>query len=80
MLPRRGVAEVVAVEEQLVAHATGGERAAVRFLEFFASAIRNPHTRRAYARSVANTIQEAIGSAVLPCIWLPAGASANGLL
>src|SRR3954464_15939207 len=28
-----------------------GERAAVRFLEFFASAIRNPHTRRAYARA-----------------------------
>ena len=26
-----------------------GERAGVRFLEFFASAIRNPHTRRAYA-------------------------------
>jgi site-specific recombinase XerC len=29
-----------------------GERAGVRFLEFFASAIRNPHTRRAYARAV----------------------------
>jgi site-specific recombinase XerD len=28
-----------------------GERAGIRFLEFFASAIRNPHTRRAYARS-----------------------------
>jgi site-specific recombinase XerC len=28
-----------------------GERASVRFLEFFASAIRNPHTRRAYARA-----------------------------
>jgi site-specific recombinase XerD len=28
-----------------------GERAGVRFLEFFASAIRNPHTRRAYARA-----------------------------
>jgi hypothetical protein len=24
------------------------ERAGVRFLEFFAAAIRNPHTRRAY--------------------------------
>ena len=32
----------------------GGERASVRFLEFFASAIRNPHTRRAYSRSVAD--------------------------
>jgi site-specific recombinase XerC len=29
-----------------------GERAGVRFLEFFAAAIRNPHTRRAYARAV----------------------------
>ena len=28
-----------------------GERAGIRFLEFFASAIRNPHTRRAYARA-----------------------------
>lgn len=28
-----------------------GERAGVRFLEFFASNIRNPHTRRAYARA-----------------------------
>jgi hypothetical protein len=31
---------------------TAGERASIRFLEFFASAIRNPHTRRAYARAV----------------------------
>jgi site-specific recombinase XerC len=30
---------------------SAGERAGVRFLEFFASAIRNPHTRRAYARA-----------------------------
>jgi hypothetical protein len=29
-----------------------GERAGVRFLEFFAEAIRNPHTCRAYARAV----------------------------
>ena len=29
-----------------------GERASIRFLEFFASTIRNPHTRRAYARAV----------------------------
>ena len=50
------VTQLVAVERMsglpaLVA--TGGEHAAVRFLEFFASAIRNPHTRRAYAWSVA---------------------------
>lgn len=30
---------------------TAGARASVRFLEFFASAIRNPHTRRPYARA-----------------------------
>src|SRR5471032_3036595 len=29
-----------------------GERASVRFLEFFASTIRNPNTRRAYAYAV----------------------------
>ena len=28
-----------------------GERAGTRFLEFFAANIRNPHTRRAYARA-----------------------------
>jgi site-specific recombinase XerD len=31
---------------------TSGKRAGVRFLEFFAAQIRNPHTRRAYARAV----------------------------
>jgi integrase len=34
---------------QLVAAA--GDRASMRFLEFFAANIRNPHTRRAYARA-----------------------------
>jgi hypothetical protein len=29
--------------------AADGERASMRFLEFFAANIRNPHTRRAYA-------------------------------
>ena len=29
-----------------------GDRAGVRFLEFFASTIRNPHTRRAYSRAI----------------------------
>ncbi len=33
--------------------AAGGERAQLRFLEFFAASIRNGHTRRAYARAVA---------------------------
>jgi site-specific recombinase XerC len=31
--------------------AGAGERAGMRFLEFFAANIRNPHTRRAYARA-----------------------------
>lgn len=31
----------------------GGERAGLRFLEFFAAGIRNPHTRRAYSQAVA---------------------------
>ena len=34
--------------------AAAGERAGTRFLEFFASTIRNPHTRRAYARAVSD--------------------------
>jgi site-specific recombinase XerD len=32
---------------------TAGERAQTRFWEFFVSNIRNPHTRRAYGRSIA---------------------------
>src|SRR5271155_1387124 len=31
-----------------------GEAAQLRFLEFFAASIRNPHTRRAYAGAVAD--------------------------
>jgi site-specific recombinase XerD len=31
-----------------------GDRASLRFLEFFAANIRNPHTRRAYGRAVAD--------------------------
>jgi site-specific recombinase XerD len=32
--------------------AVAGDRAGVRFMEFFAANIRNPHTRRAYARAM----------------------------
>src|SRR3954447_5046987 len=32
--------------------AAAGDRASLRFLEFFAANIRNPHTRRAYLRAV----------------------------
>jgi site-specific recombinase XerC len=31
--------------------AAAGDRTSMRFLEFFAANIRNPHTRRAYARA-----------------------------
>jgi site-specific recombinase XerC len=41
-----------------------GERAAVRFLEFFASAIRNPHTRRAYARAAGDFLVWCAGAGV----------------
>jgi site-specific recombinase XerD len=34
--------------------AAAGDQAGIRFLEFFASTLRNPHTRRAYARAVAD--------------------------
>src|ERR1700678_2100294 len=33
--------------------AAAGSRASYRFLEFFTAQIRNPHTRRAYARAAA---------------------------
>jgi site-specific recombinase XerC len=36
--------------------AAAGDRAALRFLEFFAATIRNPHTRRAYSRAVADFV------------------------
>jgi hypothetical protein len=41
-----------------------GERAGVRFLEFFASAIRNPHTRRAYARAAGDFLKWCAGAGV----------------
>lgn len=44
-----------------------GERAGVRFLEFFTAQIRNPHTRRAYARAAAEFLAwcETVGVASL---------------
>lgn len=44
--------------------AAAGERAGVRFLEFFASAIRNPHTRRAYARAATDFLAWCAGTGV----------------
>ena len=44
--------------------ASAGERAGIRFLEFFASAIRNPHTRRAYARAAGDFLAWCAGAGV----------------
>jgi site-specific recombinase XerD len=44
--------------------ANAGERAGIRFLEFFAAAIRNPHTRRAYGRAVADFLTWSEGQGV----------------
>ncbi|WP_233839478.1 tyrosine-type recombinase/integrase [Paraburkholderia sp. ZP32-5] len=41
-----------------------GERAGIRFLEFFASAIRNPHTRRAYGRAAGDFLAWCAGAGV----------------
>lgn len=45
-----------------------GDRARIRFLEFFAAQIRNPHTRRAYARAAVEFLAwcESAGVASLP--------------
>jgi site-specific recombinase XerD len=50
--------------------AASGDRAGVRFLEFFAGQIRNPHTRRAYARAVGEFLAwcESVGVTSLPAI------------
>ena len=43
---------------------TAGERAKLRFLEFFAANIRNPHTRRAYGRAVRDFLSWCAGVGV----------------
>jgi len=43
---------------------SAGDRAGIRFLEFFASAIRNPHTRRAYARAAGDFLAWCAGVGV----------------
>jgi site-specific recombinase XerD len=50
--------------------ASSGERAGIRFLEFFAANIRNPHTRRAYARAVSEFLTwcASVGVTSLPDI------------
>jgi site-specific recombinase XerD len=50
--------------------AASGDRAGIRFLEFFAAQIRNPHTRRAYARAVGEFLAwcESIGVTSLAAV------------
>ena len=45
--------------------ANAGERVSIRFLEFFASNIRNPNTRRAYARAAGEFLTWCAGAGVL---------------
>src|SRR5438477_8723308 len=47
--------------------AVAGERASMRFLEFFAANIRNPHTRRAYYRAATECLAWS-GDAGVPSI------------
>ena len=58
--------------------AAAGERASLRFLEFFAANIRNPHTRRAYGRAVAEFLAWCDDNGV-PSIDGRAAASRRGL-
>ena len=48
--------------------AAAGNRAQLRFLEFFASNIRNPHTRRAYIRAVTEFLDWCAAVARVPSI------------
>lgn len=47
-----------------------GDQAGIRFLEFFAATIRNPHTRRAYSRAVSDFLTwcEAVGVSSITAI------------
>jgi len=56
------VSPIGATVPELVVAAGG--HAGVRFLEFFASAIRNPHTRRAYARAASDFLTWCAGAGV----------------
>ncbi|WP_250510328.1 tyrosine-type recombinase/integrase [Caballeronia sp. GACF4] len=57
-----GIVPAVSAIPSLVVVA--GESASTRFLEFFASAIRNPHTRRAYARAAGDFLAWCAGAGV----------------
>jgi hypothetical protein len=48
-MPNSNVIVSASATPAIIAHA--GERARMRFLEFFAAQIRNPNTRRSYAKA-----------------------------
>jgi site-specific recombinase XerC len=54
--PTRITARLRAADPVPALIAASGERASLRSLEFFAAEIRNPHTRRAHGRAVANLL------------------------
>ena len=59
------MSQLTVVTQSLPALVTSaGDRAEIRFLEFFASAIRNPHTRRAYARAAGDFLAWCAGAGV----------------
>lgn len=60
---------IIRADAQLpVLVAASGHRARIRFLEFFTAQIRNPHTRRAYARAAAEFLAwcQGTGATSLP--------------
>jgi site-specific recombinase XerD len=61
---RSDIASVAAAAVMPVLVTTAGNRASIRFLEFFASAIRNPHTRRAYAHAAGDFLAWCAGAGV----------------
>ncbi|MFM0327795.1 tyrosine-type recombinase/integrase [Caballeronia glebae] len=57
--------QLVALDSTPALVIAAGERAGIRFLEFFSSAIRNPHTRRAYARAASDFLTWCAGAGVM---------------
>jgi site-specific recombinase XerC len=56
--------QLVALDSTLALVIAARERALIRFLEFFASVVRNPHTRRAYSRAAGDPLDWWAGAVV----------------
>jgi len=61
------MAELIRLDTSTLPHlvTAAGEHAEIRFLEFFAAQIRNPHTRRAYSRAVREFLTWCAGAGVV---------------